>query len=182
MVGFLAKSWKRMLVTHPVKISCSAFCSISVFCVFWLSEFFQGWNLNQSPGISSLTMIKRFYHIVCSAVPSALISFTERTLLTLSTVARQWVLAISTYCHPLPPLSCNQGSMEQTAGPLPTDDVSHVVYLGEEAAPLFPLAEHCELPSISADVVSAILLQLSKSIHICQWQPYVNVCRTSEQQ
>jgi hypothetical protein len=29
--------------------------------------------------------------------------------------------------------------MEQTAGPLPTDDVSHVVYLGEEAAPLFPL-------------------------------------------
>ncbi|CAM6069785.1 unnamed protein product [Sphagnum tenellum] len=42
--------------------------------------------------------------------------------------------------------------MEQTAGPLPTDDVSHVVNLGEEAAPLFPLAEHCELPSISADV------------------------------
>jgi hypothetical protein len=56
--------------------------------------------------------------------------------------------------------------MEQTAGPLPTDDVSHVVYLGEEAAPLFPLAEHCELPSISADVVSAILLQLPKFIYI----------------
>jgi len=55
--------------------------------------------------------------------------------------------------------------MEQTAGPLPTDDVSHVVYLGEEATPLFPLAEHCELPSIFADVVSAIL---SESIHICR--------------
>jgi hypothetical protein len=55
--------------------------------------------------------------------------------------------------------------MEQTAGPLPTNDVTHVVYLGEEAAPLFPLAEHCELPSISADVVSAILLNfLSLSI------------------
>jgi hypothetical protein len=52
-----------------------------------------------------------------------------------------------------------------TAGPLPTDDVSHVVYLGEEATPLFPLAKHCELPSISADVVSAIL---SESIHICR--------------
>jgi hypothetical protein len=49
--------------------------------------------------------------------------------------------------------------MEQTAGPLPTDDVSHVVYLGEEAAPLFPLAEHCELPSISADVLNSILTE-----------------------
>jgi hypothetical protein len=49
--------------------------------------------------------------------------------------------------------------MEQTAGPLPTDDVSHVVYLGEEAAPLFPLAEHCELPSISADVLKSILTE-----------------------